>query len=55
MRRQPLYVEDWIGLRQLDERGAVFFRICDDEHMHIGKCWQDIVRNFTGAPTALVL
>ena len=49
MRQQPLYLEDWIGLRQLDERGAVLLRTCDAPHMHIGSCWEDIVRNFTGA------
>jgi palmitoyl-protein thioesterase len=45
----PLYTEDWIGLRALDERGAVVFETCNGEHMHIGSCWEDIVRNFTGS------
>jgi palmitoyl-protein thioesterase len=48
MREQPLYVEDWIGLRELDERGGVIFKTCAGEHMRIGDCWEAIVRNFTG-------
>ncbi|KAF7315260.1 Palmitoyl-protein thioesterase [Mycena indigotica] len=48
MRQQPLYVEDWIGLRQLDERGDVIFVECDGEHMEIGPCWEELVRNYAG-------
>ncbi|KAF8983099.1 palmitoyl-protein thioesterase [Cyathus striatus] len=28
LRRQPLYIEDWIGLRKLDERGGIVFESC---------------------------
>jgi palmitoyl-protein thioesterase len=48
MRLQPLYTEDWIGLRTLDERGVVFFETCKGEHMRIGECWERIVKQFVG-------
>ncbi|KAF8160954.1 palmitoyl-protein thioesterase [Crassisporium funariophilum] len=48
MRLQPLYLEDWIGLRELDERKAVTFEVCQGEHMQISDCWEDLVRRFTG-------
>ncbi|TFY52770.1 hypothetical protein EVJ58_g9828 [Rhodofomes roseus] len=53
MRLQPLYVEDWIGLRTLDERGAVVLETCDGEHMVLAdECWQPLVRRFVGGETA---
>ncbi|KAI0250115.1 hypothetical protein BJV78DRAFT_1221218 [Lactifluus subvellereus] len=33
MREQPLYAEDWIGLRGLDESGRVVLVSCDSEHI----------------------
>lgn len=48
MYMQPLYQEDWIGLRDLDERNGVVFEVCKGEHMQISDCWEDLVRNFTG-------
>jgi palmitoyl-protein thioesterase len=48
MREQPLYVEDWIGLRTLDERGGVVFETCKGRHMQIGNCWEYLVQNYTG-------
>ncbi|KAL0956127.1 hypothetical protein HGRIS_002293 [Hohenbuehelia grisea] len=48
MRMQPLYIEDWIGLRTLDERGGVIFEACKGEHMQLDGCWQDIVGRFVG-------
>ena len=33
MREQPLYTEDWIGLRKLDKSGRVVLVSCDSEHM----------------------
>jgi palmitoyl-protein thioesterase len=48
MRLQPLYTEDWIGLRELDERGAVVLETCEGEHMHLGDCWERLVKTFTG-------
>ena len=52
MRMQPLYREDWIGLRTLDERGAVVLETCDGEHMVLtDECWQPLVRRFVGGET----
>ncbi|KAJ3713399.1 palmitoyl-protein thioesterase [Lentinula raphanica] len=48
MHLQPLYVEDWIGLRTLDEQGKVIFETCEGEHMQISDCWEDFVREWTG-------
>lgn len=48
MRLQPLYQEDWIGLRTLDERGGVVFDVCVGEHMQMGDCWQGLVRKYVG-------
>ncbi|KAJ7078884.1 palmitoyl-protein thioesterase [Mycena belliarum] len=48
MEQQPLYQEDWIGLRELDERGDVVFAECEGEHMQIGDCWEALVREFAG-------
>lgn len=48
MRLQPLYVEDWIGLRELDERGGVVLESCEGEHMQMSDCWEDVVRKYVG-------
>ena len=32
MKQQPLYKEDWIGFRSLDEAGKVFLGSCPGEH-----------------------
>ncbi|EMD32081.1 hypothetical protein CERSUDRAFT_119066 [Gelatoporia subvermispora B] len=49
MRMQPLYTEDWIGLRELDERGAVHLDTCEGEHMQLNRdCWEPIVKNYVG-------
>jgi palmitoyl-protein thioesterase len=56
----PLYKEDWIGLRSLDEKGGLVFDICEGTHMQIGGCWERLVRKFCGEivrtekPTLLV-
>ncbi|KAH9924873.1 Alpha/Beta hydrolase protein [Fomitopsis serialis] len=53
MRLQPLYIEDWIGLRTLDKRGAVVLETCEGEHMVLtDDCWQPLVRRFVGGETA---
>lgn len=50
MRQQPLYIEDWIGLRTLDEKGGVVFKTCVGEHMQMNdECWQPIVREYVGS------
>ncbi|KAF5351780.1 hypothetical protein D9756_007423 [Leucocoprinus leucothites] len=48
MHEQPLYVEDWIGLRELDERGGVTFASCVGEHMQMGDCWEGLIVQYTG-------
>jgi len=53
MRLQPLYIENWIGLRTLDGRGAVVLETCEGEHMVLtDDCWQPLVRRFVGGETA---
>lgn len=37
LRETRLYGEDWLGLRDLDERGALEFRSVPGEHMQIGE------------------
>ena len=49
MRLQPLYNEDWIGLRTLDERGDVVLETCEGAHMQLtADCWKPIVKRFVG-------
>ncbi|KAJ3518127.1 hypothetical protein NLJ89_g44 [Agrocybe chaxingu] len=48
MRLQPIYLEDWIGLRKLDECGSITFETCKGEHMQMSDCWEDIVAKFVG-------
>lgn len=48
MRLQPIYLENWIGLRELDERGGIVFETCKGKHMQMGDCWEDLVREFVG-------
>lgn len=48
MRLQPLYLEDWIGLRELDEHNGVVFEVCEGEHMQLSGCWEDLVNQFVG-------
>jgi len=35
LRQQPIYVEDWIGLKTLDSLGRLFLKTCIGKHMHI--------------------
>lgn len=48
MKLQPLYTEDWIGLRTLDERGAVVFVTCPGKHMQLTGCWESLVDKWIG-------
>ncbi|KAG8936307.1 hypothetical protein FRC02_003244 [Tulasnella sp. 418] len=49
MKEQPLYVRDWIGLRKLDEQGAVALVTCEGAHMQIDReCWEPLVTQYTG-------
>jgi len=50
MCEQPLYVEDWIGLRALDEKGRVVLASCDAEHMRLSdECWRPLVKQYIGS------
>lgn len=49
MRQQPMYTEDWIGLKELDESGRIVFGVCDGEHMQLGDCWKDYVKKYVGS------
>ncbi|KAH9858545.1 alpha/beta-hydrolase [Lenzites betulinus] len=50
MRLQPLYTEDWIGLRALDERGGVVLETCSGTHMQLAaECWRPLVQRYAGA------
>lgn len=41
LRDQKLYTEDWLGLRSLDERGALVFQTIDSAHVKatVGTTW----------------
>ncbi|KAI6003108.1 palmitoyl-protein thioesterase [Pisolithus albus] len=45
---QPLYVEDYIGLRSLDDRGIITLQTSPGEHVHLTGCWEDLVRKWAG-------
>jgi palmitoyl-protein thioesterase len=50
MRKQPLYVEDWIGLRALDESGRLELVSCKGVHMHLStECWRPLVEKYVGS------
>ncbi|KAF5386174.1 hypothetical protein D9615_002384 [Tricholomella constricta] len=51
---QPLYREDWIGLRKLDERGGVVFAACVGEHMQMGDCWEGLIRQYVKCSGSIV-
>ncbi|KAI0331191.1 alpha/beta-hydrolase [Cubamyces sp. BRFM 1775] len=49
MRLQPLYKNDWVGLRQLDESGRVVLETCEGEHMQLkDECWKPLVKRYVG-------
>ncbi|CAL1707869.1 unnamed protein product [Somion occarium] len=49
MRLQPIYLDNRIGLKTLDERGDVVLETCDGEHMQLAtECWEPIVKKFVG-------
>ncbi|KAG8979881.1 hypothetical protein FRB90_007849 [Tulasnella sp. 427] len=54
MREHPLYTEDWVGLKTLDERGAVVELTCEGPHMHIARaCWEPLVEKYVGGEIAI--
>jgi palmitoyl-protein thioesterase len=55
MKQQPLYLEDWIGLRALDEAGRVKLLLCEGEHMQISaKCFLPLVKQYVGDSAATI-
>ncbi|KAI0697270.1 alpha/beta-hydrolase [Cytidiella melzeri] len=48
MRLQPLYVNDTIGLKTIDERGDLVFETCEGDHMVLGDCWKPLVEKYVG-------
>jgi palmitoyl-protein thioesterase len=53
MREQPLYKEDTIGIRTLDEAGRIHLESCDAVHMHLKlECWEPIVKKYIGGTTS---
>jgi hypothetical protein len=54
LRESQLYLEDWIGLKALDEAGKLSFGWCEGEHMQFslddaGGCWDKAVRRWVGS------
>lgn len=53
LRDSQLYLEDWIGLRGLDEADKLEFLWCNGSHMEFsldedGGCWDNAVRRWIG-------
>ncbi|KAF8749636.1 Alpha beta-hydrolase [Rhizoctonia solani] len=49
MHQQPIYKDDRIGLRTLDEAGKIHFTTCEGPHMRISDdCWKPLVLKFCG-------
>lgn len=49
MEDQELYREDWIGLRELDERDGVVQEWCEGEHMELSGCWKQALSKYVGS------
>jgi len=39
LRESPLYLQDWIGLKALDERGALHFLEVEGDHLQFSRQW----------------
>ncbi|KAK1922121.1 putative palmitoyl-protein thioesterase [Papiliotrema laurentii] len=50
LEEQRLYTEDWIGLRQLQDKGGLILEHCPGEHMDLGEgdCGMRIVKEWVG-------
>lgn len=49
MRLQPLYTQNRIGIKTLDERGDLVLVTCEGAHMHISdECWKPLVQKYVG-------
>ena len=55
MRLQPLYLENRIGIRTLDERGDLVMWPCKGQHMELSNaCWRPLVRRYIGGDLNVV-
>ena len=51
LQKRPLYIEDWLGLKELDDAGRLQFRTAEGRHMQLGdKMLVDTFRDFFGPP-----
>lgn len=51
LHQQPLYREDWIGLKELEKKGKLVLAHCPGQHMEIGGeggCGDQMVRKWIG-------
>lgn len=48
MEDQPLYKEDWLGLKVLEESGRLKREWCAGEHMDIDGCWWAVLGKYFG-------
>ncbi len=49
LRKSKMYLEDWLGLRELDENGGIVFRSIKSDHMQIpSQVFKDTAREFFG-------
>ncbi len=48
LREQPMYEEDWLGLKELDQSGRLVFAEAPGAHMHFSFPWfqQEIVDKY---------
>ena len=51
LRDQPMYKEDWLGLKQLDERGGLIMLSVDADHLRItNEFFVDVLRKYLSDP-----
>lgn len=51
---QPLYIENRIGLKTLDQRGDIVMWTCEGEHMQLTpKCWKPLARRYVGGSLSM--
>ncbi len=48
LREQPLYKEDWLGLKRIDKAGGLLFESVPGEHMAITPEWfkEEVVEKY---------
>lgn len=48
LRQQPLYTEDWIGLKKLDLEDRIKFIACEGGHLHYSKYLAAVIKEYVG-------